>query len=76
MVSKEVCLRGGVILNYEFIVVRYKLKIKLSRRSSASIKAFDEVPRTIYGKLLGIRRVTKITEILFKAGNRYCVDSY
>lgn len=38
--------------------------------------AFDEIPRTIYGKLLGIRRVTKITEALFKARNRYYMDSY
>lgn len=38
--------------------------------------AFDEIPHTIYGKLLGIRRVTKITETLFKARNRHYMDSY
>lgn len=43
--------------------------IKLSRKRSTSIKAFSEVPHTMYRKLLGIRDA-KITEILFKARSR------
>lgn len=72
--SEEVCILWGLVLNYECLIeVRYKHKIKLSRRST-SIKTFNEFPHKICGKLLGIRRVMKITEILFKEGSH--MDRY